>query len=166
MIDTRICRELMTYLETREKKTFEDAFLATGVTEFFLYGGYTVFQKQSLDATYPFTDLNCETVWPHEADLEKSRHKIEATVTNGSAFFAVHRRAFGSMSAETIETVSSFLHRKGLDTQEDPALKALTLTARRGLREQRAMDFRNKVAWKVKSIREKLSRSGDRKPPA
>ena len=162
MIDTAICRELIAYLEAREGKPFEPAFLATGVTEFFLYGAYILSQRHALDAVYAIADLNCQTIWPHEASLDKAREKFATMASTQSAFFSVHRRALGKMSDETIGAVADYLNQKGLDAPDDTAIRALTQTARRGRREQAMMDLKNRIAWRVKAFREKFGGAGSK----
>lgn len=160
MIDTVICRELMAHVEAREGKPFENAFIATGITEFFLYGAYIATTRGSLEAVYDIADLACETIWPHEASREKTREKLATLETKDSAFFAVHRRALGNMTPEIIGIVSDFLHERGLDAAGGYAFTALTQTSRRGRREQKMMDLKNRIAWRLKKIRQMFGLGG------
>ncbi len=159
MIDTRVCRDLIAHVEGREGAAFESAFLSTGVTEFFLYGAWIASRRGSLEAVYEIAPLNCQTIWPHDASLKKSRAKIEAARTEDSAFFAVHRLALGAMDADTIAMLANRLHQHGLDDPADTAFESLTQTARRGRREQAMIDFRNRISWRLQSFRNWRRRS-------
>jgi hypothetical protein len=157
-IDTGICRDLIAEIERREGSAFEAAFLSTGVTEFFLYGAYILSRRQSLEAVYAIADPNCQTIWAHEASLAGSRAKIETARSEDNAFFAVHRRALGAMDLATIAMLADHIHQLGLDAPDDTALNALTQTAKRGRREQTAMDIKKRIHWRLESIRNKFRR--------
>jgi len=157
-VDTAVCRDLIAHVENREGAAFEAAFLSTGVTEFFLYGAWIASQRGALEAVYDIGALNCQTIWPHEASLAKSCAKFEAARAEDTAFFAIHRRALGAMSADTIAMLAHRLHRHGLDAPDDTALKALSQTARRGRREQAMMDFRRRISWRLEALRNRLRR--------
>lgn len=156
MIDTAMCRDLIAHVEGREGAGFESGFLATGVTEFFLYGAWIASQRGALEAVYDIDDLSCQTIWPHEASFAGSRAKLDAARTDDSAFFAIHRRALGAMEAATIAMLADRLHQHGLDAPGDTALRALVQTARRGRREQAMMDLRKRVGWRVQALRNRL----------
>jgi hypothetical protein len=110
---TRVVRELLNYIETRERQTFGEFFGATQhtapVNEFGLYGAYILFTMGSFETLYKFDAPICSTIWERSEELiERQRH------AERRPFFGVHRRAFKNFDTRGKLVLAKLWHRKKL----------------------------------------------------
>ena len=86
---TAIVRELIEYVCAKEKDSFTNIFIRSGFTEFFLYGGYIVKTRLSVEMnSYTQSIGQCQIIWGrHVSDCKV---KIDISKKQQAPFFGVH----------------------------------------------------------------------------
>lgn len=114
-LSTETVRDLVRYIEAREKKPFPEAFVDDGFkrTEFFLVGAYLIAYGRQLAEFYDLSGPGWATVWPEDT-AEEIRRKIAWCETNAIAVFAVHRRAIPQFDESTRHAIAAFWQRRHL----------------------------------------------------
>jgi hypothetical protein len=116
-------RDLVEWIESREGRTFAEAFVWDGYkrSEFFLFAAYLLSKGERLSDLYEFSAAPSPAIWPESTGAE-SIAAIAKCEREQSPFFAVHRRAFPSLDAETRGAIAAFWYRRGLcRSVESPA---------------------------------------------
>ncbi len=105
---TNLVKEMIAWIEAREKLPFPTVFLDKKLTEFFLYAGYLIYTEQMI---YEFTShTNCHVVF--DTTVRFSNSWVADTEKQQRPFFSVHRDA--KLSDEAKRVVADFWKRRGL----------------------------------------------------
>ena len=125
-LSTDVVRDLVDYIEVREKKPFPEAFVYDGFkrTEFFLLGAYLLATGRQFADFYDLSEQGWATVWPEDT-AEDIRKKIAWCENNARAVFAVHRRAIPQFDEATRFEIATFWRRRHLFRTLDSPLRFL-----------------------------------------
>lgn len=116
---TNITKDLVSQITTKSGNSFNDEFIARGLTEFFLYGAWLIKCNINVDEIYFFVD-QLPNVWPkmvNDGGLERALGL--ARVTN-APIFTVHRKALARIDKVHLEKLAQFwVERQIFSTQAD-----------------------------------------------
>lgn len=132
LIDTELAREVVTGVVEQSGRPFGAEFVAAGLTEFFLYGGWAL-RGGAIGTRITLTDDPAAAIWPGAAaDDARVAEVLEAA--RESAVLSVHREAWRRLSPQSRERLAAFWAERGLfDTPEEAAasIRAITAQTRR-----------------------------------
>jgi hypothetical protein len=125
-LSTDTVRDLVDYIEVREKRPFPEAFVYDGFkrTEFFLLGAYLLATGRRFAEFYDLSGQGWATVWPEDT-AEDIRKKIAWCENNATAVFAVHRRAIPQLDEATRHVIAAFWQQRYLFRTVDSPLRFL-----------------------------------------
>lgn len=114
--DVRIMREMLDWVETRECRSFEEAFLrprGEALTEFFLYGAYLVHSGRAFADVYDLSSQYHEVVWDYRGVTNLDRI-IRNSIKSTAPFFSVHSRVFPKLEPVARRLLANYWHQRGL----------------------------------------------------
>lgn len=132
LIDTELAREVVTGVAQQSGRDFGAQFVAAGLTEFFLYGGWAL-RSGATDSRITLTDDPAATIWPGAAGDDARVAQVLAAARK-SVVLSVHREAWRKLSPASRERLAAFWVECGLfDTPEAAmaSIRAITAQTRR-----------------------------------
>jgi hypothetical protein len=125
-LDTALVREVVDYLESRERAPFPEAFMRGGgsFTEFFLVVAYVMASRRDVASYWELSADWSPALWAHasEEDVLRTVARIDERET---PFFALHRRLLPMLSPASRAAVADLWWRRGLYGSPAAALDAL-----------------------------------------
>ncbi|MET3912770.1 hypothetical protein ABID59_007142 [Bradyrhizobium sp. S3.3.6] len=132
VLSASVVRELIEYVEAREKTIFSYAFLERArskqMTEFALYAGYLLHTYGDFSDLYRFDGQECPVIWQFSDKSEAARRLAEA---RESPFLAVHRNAFATFDRDTTHAVARLWQTRGLFQSKEQACSFIEACAQR-----------------------------------
>jgi Family of unknown function (DUF6492) len=127
VVSTQLVRDLVRYIESRESKSFAEAFVGSNYnrSEFFLLSAYILSTGKHLSDYYDFSGRVSPAIWPESTETE-CLAAIAASERYQLPFFAIHRRAFSKLSQECRWRLATFWFHHALFKSADIPLKFLT----------------------------------------
>lgn len=123
----QIALDLIDYVERREGKPFQEAFLAERLTEFFLYSGYILKRGWRFEDLYNFNQPESPVVWDYkDAGALGLLKAIGLAELNGLPVFSLHRRAIADLDSIGREIVAQFWVRRRLQPSVQSGINFLT----------------------------------------
>lgn len=98
----------------REPADFPGEFIEHGLLEFFVYSGWLMLQRGSLEAAFDVQDRSCPKVWKGSADRAGVRSALDQAAREDPALLSVHRRALMRVPLGAVNELAEFWRDRGL----------------------------------------------------
>lgn len=122
----------------RPDNDFAAEFVEHGLLEFFLYAGWLLAERGSLDAVFELQEESCPKVWKGTANTEGVEAAIDAANRLGTPVFSVHRRALPRLPLAAVRELAAFWVERGLfASRRDAVAFALAFRVQYVVREVR-----------------------------
>jgi Family of unknown function (DUF6492) len=164
VFDTAVVRSLIDDIERRSGRSFPQEFVASSLTEFFLYAGWIIANNGSLDGVYELQRVTRPYVWPRAANRDGVERAIRVATDTRSAVFAVHRKALGRLDAESTRALSDFWVSRQLFSTRSEAerfISEFSHAFQRAVLHARVRDLPRRARGFPNHVRSKLKRSTD-----
>ena len=154
-LETAEVQRMMTAVAARRPdRDFAAEFVEHGLLEFFLYAGWLMTQRGSLEKAFDLQDRSSPKVWKGTATLAGVTAAIRSADAEGAAVFSVHRRALPRLSWAALVALADFWTGRGLFASRAEALRfCLAFRVQYVVRESR-----RKLPGRVRALRDRLVR--------
>ncbi len=154
-LETAEVRTMMTAIAARHPAgDFAAEFVEHGLLEFFLYAGWLVLERGSLEAAFDLQDQSSPKVWKGTATLAGVNAAIRAADGDGAAVFSVHRRALPRLPWAALVALADFWTARGLFASRADGLRfCLAFRVQYVVRE-----VRRKLPGRLRSLRDRIVR--------
>jgi hypothetical protein len=133
---------------------FAAEFVEHGLLEFFLYAGWLVLERGSLEQAFDLQETSSPKVWKGTASLAGVTAAIRAADRDAAAVFSVHRRALPRLPWAASVALADFWTERGLFASRGEGLRfCLAFRAQYVVRE-----VRRKLPGRLRSLRDRFVR--------
>jgi hypothetical protein len=154
-LETAEVRRMMTAIGGRHPGSdFAAEFVEHGLLEFFLYAGWLVLERGSLEEAFDLQDQSSPKVWKGTATLAGVTAAIDAADHDSAAVFSVHRRALPRLPLAALVALADFWTERGLFASRAQALRfCLAFRVQYVVRE-----VRRKLPGRLRALRDRIVR--------